>query len=141
MKKLISLLFIIFLFVNCSNSSDDDNSSSSSNSITPPSWIQGTWSQIISNNPYIAEPTLRFKNDDFCALVSSFEQCNAENIKQSTRIGIPTKVEQVISDKEYKLTITIQSQTAVYHFIKINPSKIEWVYYNNGLPNLQLIKK
>lgn len=140
MKKSL-IIFLTVLLFSCSSSDDKNESSTSNISITPPSWIQGTWLQVLSNSPYIAEPTLRFKSDDLCLLTSSLEQCNAENLRQSARIGVLTKVEQVITDKEYKLSITIQSQTVTYHFIKINSSKIEWVYFNNGLGNLSLIKQ
>jgi hypothetical protein len=139
MKKIL-LISLTFLFLSCSSSSDD-NSSNSSNQITPPSWIQGTWLQTMSTDLLITNPVFRFKPNDFCVLSSSLEICNAQNIQQASQAGATTNVQQTITDNEYTLSMTIQSQTTTYKFIKISNTKIEYVNPTNGLPNLPLTKQ
>ncbi len=139
MKKIL-LISLTFLFLSCSSSSDD-NANNSNNQITPPSWIQGTWLQTIATDPLITQPLFRFKPNDFCVLSSSLEICNAQNIQQASQVGATTNVQQTITDNEYTISITIQSQTTTTSFIKISNTKIEYVNSTIGLPNLQLTKQ
>jgi hypothetical protein len=139
MKKIL-LISLTFLLISCSSSSDD-NSNNVTNQITPPSWIQGTWLQTMSTDPLITQPVFRFKPNDFCVLSSNVEVCNAQNIQQAAQSGATTSVQQTITDSEYTLSMTIQSQTTTYSFIKISNTKIEYVNPTNGLPNLQLTKQ
>lgn len=139
MKKIL-LISLTFLLIYCSSSSDD-NSTNVANQITPPSWIQGTWLETTSTDPLITQPVFRFKSNDFCVLSSNVEACNAQNIQQAAQSGATTNVQQTITDSEYTLSMTIQSQTTTYSFIKISNTKIEYVNPTNGLPNLQLTKQ
>lgn len=139
MKKII-LISLTLLFLSCSSSSDD-NANNSNNQITPPSWIQGTWLQTMSTDPVITQPLFRFKPNDFCVLSSILEICNAQNIQQASQAGATTNVQQTIKDSEYTLSITIQSLTTTYSFIKISNTKIEYVNPTNGLPNVLLTKQ
>ena len=139
MKQLI-FVSLIFLFISCSSDSDESQSNTA-NQITPPSWIQGTWSQRIgSPNDYTYLPTFRFKPNDFCSLNSNIETCFGNSIQQSNG-GVTSS--QVINENEYKLTITINgSQTTTYHFLKINDTKIEYVVEPSSVyDNLELFKE
>ena len=138
MKKNL-LICLTFLFLSCSSS--DDSQSSTTNQISPPSWIQGTWIQTISTDPLITQPLFRFKTNDFCLLSSNLEICNAQNIEQAAKAGITTNVQQTVTDSEYILSMTIQSQTTTYRFIRISSTKIEYVNPINGLPNIPLTKQ
>ena len=138
MKKIITLLLTILLF-SCSSNSDDNNNSSIL--ITPPSWIQGTWLQTVSTDPLTVNPVFKFKSNDFCALTSNIEVCQAQSLQQASQGGASVNVEQTITDSEYKLSITIQGQTTSYRFVKINNTKIEYINPIVGLPNLPLTKQ
>jgi hypothetical protein len=63
------------------------------------------------------------------------------NIQQALQAGLTTNIQQTITDSAYTLSMTIQSQTTTYSFIKISNTKIEYVSPTNGLPNLPLTKQ
>jgi len=142
MKKLLLLLTFVCL-LGCSSSDDNKTENSSSTSINPPSWLIGTWANNYAGDTSspIYKPLFRFKNNDFCVLSSSMEICQAENIKNASQAGAKTSVKETATDKEYELSMTIQSLTTTYKFIKISNTKIEYVNTSNGLPNTVLIKQ
>lgn len=142
MKKLLILFLSVTTLLSCAS---DEGASTLTpvtppNSITPPSWIQGSWSQRIgSPDNYTYLPTFRFKPNDFCSWSSNTEACFGNSIQQSNGSVTAT---QVISNNEYKLTITIGgSQTTVYHFVKITDTKIEYLNPMNGVSSLELFKQ
>lgn len=137
MKHLL-LFSLFFLLISCSSDSDAPEVS---NKITPPAWIQGTWGQITTTNPVATTPFATFKVNDFCLIASTIEICNAANLQQLAQSGATVNVAQTITNNEYTLSMTIQSQTTTYKFIKISNTEIEYVNPTNGLPNLSLIKE
>jgi hypothetical protein len=137
MKKII-LLFSITLLFSCSNS---DNDNINNYSITPPSWIHGTWAIVYTTDPVVIQPAFKFKSNDFCVISSSTELCQATSLEQAAQSGANVLVEQTITDTEYELKMTILSQTTTYNFIKINDTKIEYVNPTIGLPNTPLYKQ
>jgi hypothetical protein len=60
--------------------------------------------------------------------------CNKETLSVYNN-SIFTNVDEIISDSEYIIIITISSVITTYHFKKISNSKIEWVV-DNGFQNL-----
>jgi major membrane immunogen (membrane-anchored lipoprotein) len=140
MKKII-FLFAISMLLACSKSDENKVDTINQNKITPPVWIQGTWLNVFSTNPFTATPFCKFTNSDFCVISSSLENCIAQSIQQASQAGASTNVQQTITDNNYKLTYTIQGQTSTYQFIKISNTKIEYVNPTVGLPNLSLTKQ
>lgn len=140
MKKLVLRTFVLVIILT-SCSSNSDSNESNNNSITPPSWIQGIWLQTQSTDPLIISKFCKFTNNDFCVFASSTEICNAQSIQQAAQSGATTNIQQTISDDVYELSLTIQSQTTSYKFIKISSTKIEYVNPISGLPNLPLTRQ
>lgn len=118
MKKLFALFLVVFALGACS-SSDDDGNNSSNSQITPPAWIQGTW--VDGSIGY------RFTHDDICILIGGgmSGSCMKENINIAYGTQIVTKVNQQISDTEYKCVITIGPMVHDFHFRKISPNRIK----------------
>jgi YHS domain-containing protein len=136
MKKYILFFCIIFL-ISCSSSDSDNNSNSS---LHPPSWIQGTWAQVITD-PIIIIPFCKFTSNDFCLIASNLETCIRQPLENASQSGANVNVDETISDTEYKFSYSIEGQTYYYHFIKISDTKIEFVNPNQGLPNVPLFKQ
>lgn len=128
MKKLTPLLFIIFLFINCSNSSDDNNSSNSSNLVFhPPSWIQGTWISYFADTP--TGIGYKFTTDNFCQVISSSETCTKETLQTYSAIKeISVSIDEPINTATaYKFSYTIEGSTIKYYFKKISTTKIQQI--------------
>lgn len=121
MKKLFALFLVVFTLGACSSSDDGNNSSNSQ--ITPPSWIQGTW----YINSDIAMTGYRFTHDDICILIGGgiSGSCMKENINITHGTQIVTKVNQQISDTEYKCVVTIGPQVHDFHFRKVSSNSIK----------------
>ena len=127
MKKLFALFLVVFTLGACSSSDDGNNSSNSQ--ITPPSWIQGTW--VDGSIGY------RFTHDDICILIGGgmSGSCMKENINIAYGTQIVTKVNQQISDTEYKCVITIGPIVHDFHFQKVSSYSIK------NLANGQILVK
>lgn len=123
MKKLFALFLVVFTLSACSSSDDGNNSSNSQ--ITPPNWIQGDWYWDIDYYSY----GYRFTHDDICQLSGGgiSGNCMKEGINIYHGTQIVTKVDQQISDTEYKCVITIGGQVLDFHFRKVSPYSIELV--------------
>ena len=141
--SLIAILLFSIIVTSCSSNSSPQtaNPNSNNNQITPPLWIQGTWIRITSTTPLTTSPFCKFTTNDFCIISGNTELCNAQNIQQASQAGGTTNVMQTINDSEYSLSMTVQSQTSTYKFIKISPNKIEYVNPTNGFPNISLTKQ
>lgn len=129
MKKILLMASAIVIAVSCSSSDDNsDNGSSNSSKITPPAWIQGTWVDKDAYEVSGMKLGYVFKVDDVCTLSISTESCWKEIIDQSNstpNYPYPVKVEQKISDIEYKCSITHASQTIHYNFQKVSSNTIK----------------
>jgi hypothetical protein len=122
MKNLLYVLTALLIF---SCSSSDDSSSASSSAISPPSWIQGRWiMEGVSNS---VEAGYNFSKNDFCLIVFNTQTCFKESNNLLSSGGGYIKVEEVVNENEYKISITQISSTFTYHFKKITPTKIEWI--------------
>lgn len=124
MKKLFALFLVVFTLGACS-SSDDDGNNSSNSQITPPAWIQGTWYH--ENGDIGMGIGFRFTHDDICQLVGggAISNCMKENINITHGTQIVTKVDQQISDTEYKCVVTIGPQVLDFHFRKVSSNSIK----------------
>lgn len=123
MKKML-LISIILLFISCS--SDKDSTSSDSTSINPPSWIQGSW-YLVGLDGVDKMSGYSFKKNDFCQIVFNTQSCFKQSIDLMKSGGGYIKVDEVINDNEYKISITQFSTTTIYNFKKISATKIEWI--------------
>ena len=140
MKHLLFSTLFITLF-SCSSNSNDPQANNTK--ITPPQWIIGIWNSNQTNNPQNAARFCEFKTDDYCIFSSLLQICNAQNIQSALNVGALTKVDQTITDSEYKLVITISSTILTYHFKRITNNKIEYLNTNvagSGLPNIFLTR-
>ncbi len=123
MKKTL-LLFAIAILVSCS--SDDESTNSKNSSINPPNWIQGKWFQ--ENNGTIDKNTgYTFKKNDFCLNVFNTETCFGVTTNPTISAGGFVKIEELVNDNEYKISIIQDNSTLTYHFKKISATKIEWL--------------
>ncbi|MDO4228581.1 MAG: hypothetical protein Q4C98_02090 [Capnocytophaga sp.] len=113
MRKILFLLITITTsIVSCSKDSDNETSSS----ITPPSWIQGTWLGLDGNVGY------SFASDDFCQIVGSTNNCHKGHINS----GAITNVTQEISDSAYVLNLVYNNSTTFsFRFKKVSDTQIE----------------
>lgn len=130
MKKLFALFLVVFTLSACSSSDDGNNSSNSQ--ITPPSWIQGTWVDKETYDVVGYKIGYIFRSDDVCMLNISQEICWKETIAIQDNIpnSPKVKVDQKISDTEYKCSITFAGQTTHFHFQKVSSNTIKNV--DNG---------
>lgn len=124
MKKtnLIYIFIIALLSISCS--SDDDSSNTSTNAINPPDWIQGTWLQQNGNST--TQNGFKFTSDDFITISSNIQISWKDNVNNSNNVGANTDVNENVNENEYKIDITITSQTVSYYFEKRNDNVIEW---------------
>lgn len=129
MKKLL-LFASIVLTLSCS--SDDNSSSNSSSKISPPAWIQGTWVDKETYDVVGYKIGYVFRSDDVCMLNVSHETCWKETLALQDNIpnSPESKIDQKISDTEYKCSITVTGQTIHYHFQKVSSNTIKNV--DNG---------
>lgn len=135
MKNLIILL-AIFSIYSCSSDSDNqsaDQNNNSNTSISPPEWIQGVWlldngAGGVNNNGYI------FTSDDFLLKNITSNYSFKNQIITNLSAGSNASVLQIKTNTEYNIDITLSTVTSTYQFVKINPTKIEWI--NDPLGNL-----
>lgn len=124
MKNLL-FITITILFISCS--SDNDPASSNSTSFAPPNWIQGSWYPVDFDGNVDKMSGYSFKKNDFCLIVYNGQHCFKQSLDLMKSGGIYVKIEEVINDNEYKVSITEVSTTITYHFKKISATKIEWI--------------
>ena|SRR5690554_1193193 len=124
MKKLFALFLVVFTLSACSSSDDGNNSSNSQ--ITPPNWIQGDW--YWGDIDYYSYG-YRFTHDDICQLsgggIGITGVCMKESMNLYHGTQVVTKVDQQISDTEYKCVITIGPQVLDFHFRKVSSNSIK----------------
>ena len=92
MKKLL-LLSALLIFA-CSNGDDSDSSNSNGNSINPPAWIQGVWT---NDSIYAFE----FRADDMCVTAGS-TNC----YKALMALSNESSAYEEISDTRYYVVIS-----------------------------------
>ena len=66
--------------------------------------------------------------------VFNTQTCFGANNIIAIQGNVITRIEEVKNDNEYKISITQDNTTLVYHFKKINSTKIEWI--NDPVGNL-----
>lgn len=137
MKKLMFLASIVLLTLSCSSSSDDNSSNNNSSKITPPAWIQGTWSYV----DFPASYSYKLSTNNVCQITVASEVCMKEYIELYQNTNAMTNVEQRISDTEYYCKITIQGASNIYYFEKISDNTIKDVIMSNSVGSNVLLKK
>lgn len=138
MKK-ISILLLLALVCSCSNS--DASGNSSSTSINPPAWIQGYWLREVSDGEVTDLQGLKATSNDFY-----FTQIGSGNsmktlINNVLLSGGTVVVDELISNTEYRLNITLNgSPFSPYYFKKISSTKIQ-IYDTAGVGGAFFIKQ
>lgn len=120
MKKLFFTLSTILILFGCSSSDDSSNSNLNSASISPPSWIHGTW--VLDGSTY----GYKFTSDDFILKTLS-DLSFKESVNSTLSSGQTASTTETKTDSSYEISITILTTTYNYHFVKISPTIIEWV--------------
>lgn len=124
MKKLL----VLFIVLSTSCSKDDVNQSSIF--FSPPTWIQGTWSQEV-NGEVQNDVGFKFTDDDFCVINSGVTtQCYNSLLKMNEDNGVDVDVTEVSSDTQYKIDITAVF-TSSFNFIKISDVRFKWIVGTN----------
>ena len=118
MKKLL-LLSALLIFA-CS-SDDSDSSNSNGDSINPPGWIQGVW----TNDSISA---FEFRADDMCVAVGS-----AICYKALMATSPESSAYEEISDTRYYVVISYGFSEDTYEFEKVSESTINWILYPSGI--------
>lgn len=126
MKK-ISIFFFLILICACSNSDDTNNSIAPS--INPPSWIQGYWlRQVDATTGSVTDlQGIKAYNDDFY-----FTQLGSGNsmkalIASTVQSGGTAVVNEIITNSEYKLNITLNGMSyPQYYYKKSSSTKIQY---------------
>lgn len=124
MKKSILIYILIIALSSISCSSDDDSNNTNSNSINPPEWIQGTW--LIQNGNSTGQSGYKFTTDDFILISLNFESSFKDQVVTASSAGATSIVNEIINEDEYKITITLTSQTINYFFERKTDNIIEW---------------
>jgi hypothetical protein len=136
--KAIIFSIVLTLLISCS--SDNNSNNSSNNTIDPPSWIQGNW--YLEGEFGGSTTGYSFKSNDFCLIVFNTQTCFSLYSDPTISAGGIFKIEELISDNEYKISITQINTTTTYHFKKISSTKIEWINDPLGdLANSYYVKK
>jgi hypothetical protein len=138
MKKFITLIFAIVL-LSCS----DDNNSTSSTSINPPEWIKGYWLQQIDEST--GEVTdlsgVRALNDDFYTTQLGSGNSMKALISNTLQAGGTVVVDEVITNSEYKLNVTLNGMSfPQYYYKKISSTKMQF-YDTSNAPGAIFIKQ
>ena len=118
MKK-IFLLSALLIFA-CS-SDDSDSSNSNGNSINPPAWIQGVW----TNDSISA---FEFRADDLCVTAG-----NTTCYKALMALSTESSAYEEISDTRYYVVISYGFSEDTYEFEKVSESTINWILYPSGI--------
>ena len=118
MKKLL-LLSALFIFA-CS-SDDSDSSNSNEDSINPPAWIQGVW----TNDSISA---FEFRADDMCVTAGS-TNCYKALMALSTE----SSAYEEISDTRYYVVVSYGFSEDTYEFEKLSESTINCILYPSGI--------
>lgn len=122
MKKILLFVSAVIFSVSCS--SDDNEINNSSNSkITPPEWIQGTWTKNGAG--------YKFTSDDFCQISPMLDNCWKTQIENANSLSSPEsyklKVTQEISDSNYSILMgNSSSQSFKFVFKKKSNNEIIW---------------
>jgi len=128
MKKLIFLSTAMIFTVSCAETVDSDSPQNNqiSSKITPPTWIQGEWVDKETYDILEYKIGYIFRPDDVCMLSISSETCLKEAINLHNSIPNTTKanIVQSISEIEYRLSMTIASQTTHFNFQRLNTNEI-----------------
>jgi len=136
MRKIYILILTTLIIFSCSSSEDNN---SKNNSLNPPAWIQGTWAQKYgSNGSYTYQPTFTFTKNDFCTISANSSICILESASSTPDL----KINEIITDSEYKFSFNLKGVTTTYRFIKVSNSKIEYdIYPDQNVPNMELFKQ
>ena len=118
MKKL--LLLHAFLIFACSGD-DSDSSNSNGNSINPPAWIQGLW----TNGSLSA---FEFRADDLCITAG-----NTTCYKALMAFSPESSAYEEISDTRYYVVFSHHSLEETYEFEKVSENTINWILYPSGI--------
>lgn len=117
MKKILFIFIAIVLLQGCNRDNDDTKKIQFFN---PPTWIQGKWG---ADNTAL----FKFTNDDFYTVTLNIETSYKSLLQSSANLGQMAKVDEVITDTDYKFIMYYGSQSTEYQFKKISSTKIEWV--------------
>ena len=117
----------------CSKDESSDNSNSFS--ISPPSWIIGTW----LNESSLLQG-FKFTEDDFCQVTLNVENCYKDQIFFSSQFTeqFNNYVNDELSGNTYTIEIVINSSKTTYSFERVSSTKIVQTY---GNMNVNLIKQ
>jgi hypothetical protein len=139
MKKSILFLTIASLFLSCSNSDNGSNANNNCSTISPPSWIQGTWIRgVTPNSPY----GYKFTTND----VIELSPTGTNSISRKGQIdfycsaNVPYTITENSTSTSYFLEIN-WSGIATYNFTKISDNKIELVNDNDSVNATYYIKQ
>lgn len=121
MKK-IFLVSLFFILISCSNS---ENNPTTNSTISPPSWIQGTWMGTDLNGN-ISSFGFRFTSDDFLLLNANQDFSFKQSIAQTISTGGNASVIQNISENSYGINCTIISVSYSYSFTRVSSTVIEY---------------
>ena len=124
MKNLgILTITITLFFLNCSNTVNWDGNIEPSNNtyFSPPSWIQGEWSN--NENQYY---TFKFTNNDF---IINYDSSTGIGVSYNERINIlgttNLSASERITSTSYSITILhLKTNTTIYSFDKISENEI-----------------
>ncbi len=126
MKKILATILVTVTLISCSK--DSSSSGTGASSISPPSWIIGTWAYKISNTNTIMQ-SHTFTSDNYTIYTAGQTIDFKQTISSSS--GKMTIEETIETDNNYELTLKniVSSgitQTTKYNFSKVNSTIITW---------------
>ena len=120
MKKNLFLLLLCIVTISCSK---DDNAHYV-NPITPPAWVQGTWTE---ENSESQRSVFKITEDDIIVLSGSSEKSQKDHLKSNHDSGVSMGILEINNEEHYTLEFNYpEGNSVIFRFSKIDEQQISW---------------
>jgi hypothetical protein len=128
--KTLILAASVLLFTQCSKDDEPDGNKSSKNSISPPEWIQGYWTNTnVVNDVTILVSGAKFTKDN------AILYAGASELDLATMVKLGSTISDEISSTKYVVILkTLDVSTRRYQYTKKSDTEIVFQETHNDQP-------